>query len=562
MLLAGDAATTDIMDGVDTTWNRVPGGAAIGRMADDIIAHFKPDDPAASVPALLSLREQLASLPADPLVTEKRGELDRVLQACLGLSVETTLSRAEVIAGEALSLRHTVTIVAQVPVRWIAVRYPSLGSRLAVDAALAAGQPAVRDSAPILPPGTPPSQPYWLREPGTPGMFRVDDPALIGQPGNPPVFPVEYVFDVGGRTLVVPDEPVQLVAGAPEAQARRRLAVIPPVSLGFGAGVELFAPGGAKPTVVEVTAARDGAAGTLRLEAPAGWRVAPAAQSFHLAHAGDKAQLTFTVTAPDRPESAGIAAVAEVGGARCSTERELIDYAHLPLVLLQPPARFKAVSLDLVVPVRRVGYLPGAGDGVAEALTQMGCAVTPLTGADLTPEKLRGLDAVVIGVRAFNVRTDLAERLPGLFAYVEAGGTVIEQYNRPGRELKTTQLGPYPLSIEGPAPRLRVTDENAPVTFLAPGHPVLNTPNKISAADFAGWVQERGTYFPSSWDEAHYTAVLAMNDPGEAPLKGSLLVAPCGRGWFVYTGLVFFRQLPAGVPGAYRLFANLISLGK
>jgi hypothetical protein len=183
-----------------------------------------------------------------------------------------------------------------------------------------------------------------------------------------------------------------------------------------------------------------------------------------------------------------------------------------------------------------------------------------LTGADLTPEKLRGFDAVVIGVRAFNERTDLATNLPGLFAYAGNGGTVVAQYNRPNG-LKTTRLGPYDLSLAGQAPRQRVTDENSPVTFLAPEHAALTTPNRLTPEDFTGWVQERGAYFPSSWDE-HYTPLLAMNDPGEEPLKGGVLVARYGKGYFVYTGLAFFRQLPAGVPGAYRLFANLVSLGK
>jgi hypothetical protein len=187
--------------------------------------------------------------------------------------------------------------------------------------------------------------------------------------------------------------------------------------------------------------------------------------------------------------------------------------------------------------------------------------VKTLTGTDLTADKLRGLDAVVIGVRAFNERTDLAANFPGLLAYVEAGGTVIAQYNRPNG-LKASQLGPYKLSIQGPAPALRVTEEDAPVVFLAPDHAALTRPNRLGPADFVGWVQERGAYFPSSWDEERYVPVLAMNDPGEQPLKSSLLVAKHGKGFYVYTGLAFFRQLPAGVPGGYRLFANLLALGK
>jgi hypothetical protein len=219
------------------------------------------------------------------------------------------------------------------------------------------------------------------------------------------------------------------------------------------------------------------------------------------------------------------------------------------------------VALDISVRAKNVGYLPGAGDAVGDALEQLGCSVTTIASSDLTLEKLRRFDAVVLGVRAFNERPDLSDNLTGLLAYAEQGGTVIVQYNRPNG-LKDKALGPYPLSIQGGAPQLRVTNEKAPVTFLAADHPALTTPNKITGADFEGWFQERGAYFPSSWDEAHYTAVLAMGDPGEGPLKSSLLIANHGSGYFVYTGLSFFRQLPAGVPGAYRLFANLISLGK
>ena len=245
-----------------------------------------------------------------------------------------------------------------------------------------------------------------------------------------------------------------------------------------------------------------------------------------------------------------------MGDRTWNTGRVVIRHEHIPVQLLQPAARLKAVALDLAIKGRRVGYIPGAGDSVAEGLEEMGYEVTRLAGADLTPEKLAGLDAVVIGVRAYNVRDDLAAHLPALFAYVEGGGTVVAQYNRPNG-LKTNRLAPYDLRLSD----ARVTDENAPVTFLAPDHPVLTTPNKISEADMEGWVQERGIYFPTQWD-AHFTPILASGDPGETPLKGGLLVAKHGRGHFVYTGLVFFRQLPAGVPGAYRLFANLVSLGK
>jgi LmbE family N-acetylglucosaminyl deacetylase len=555
VLLAGDAATQDLLDGVDTTWNRVPGGAEIARSIDKVIATFNEHDAAAHVPALLAIRRQLAALPADPVVSDKREQLDRIIQACLGLEVDTVVDRAEVVPGETLKLRHTAVVRSRIPVRWTAVRYPSAHRAINKAVELRPNQPVVREASQVVPASTPPSQPYWLRTEGTAGLFDVDDPSLIGRAENPPVFRLEYVFDVDGQTLVLPGEPMPAAEPAKPA-LRRRLEVIAPVSLRFIAGVQLFAPGAARPVPVELTAARARAAGTVHLDAPAGWTVRPASQPFRLAAPGEHARFTFTVTAPAQLTVASLGASVEINGRRFNQQRVEIRYDHLPLQLLQPPAHAKAVSLELATRGRHVGYLPGAGDDVAAALQQMGYEVTPLTGADLTPERLRGLDAVVIGIRAFNVRTDLAERLPALFAYVEAGGTVVAQYNTLDN-LREGWLAPFHLRLS----RDRVTDEHAPVTILEAEHPVLTTPNRISAADFEGWVQERGLYFPDQWDE-RFTAILASGDPGETPLKGGLLVARHGKGYLVYTSLAWFRQLPEAVPGAYRLFANLVSLGK
>ncbi len=553
-LLAGEPTTKDILDGVDTTWGRYPGGATISRLTDEVVAKFNPQDAAASVPALLDLKKRLADLgTANPVVNEKRRELDRILQECLGLTVATTVPQAEVVAGETLHLHHTVTRLAgAVPVRWVAVRYPAIKAELPVGADVSANQSVSRDATEPLPAATPLSQPYWLREDHPPGMYRVDDPALIGRPENPPVFPVEQVFEVGGQTLVIADQPRQAAADSAGGEPRR-LDVIPPVSLKLGSEVVLFAPGAAHVVTVTVTSARPDAAGTLRLDAPSGWQVTPAIQSFQFASAGAQTNFQFTVTAPGRPTTAGITAQADVGGRRYDNARIVIHYPHIPLQLLQPPARLKAVCLDLAIRGRQVGYLPGAGDSVEAALKEMGYAVTTLTEADLTPERLKAFDAVVFGIRAFDTRKDLAACVPALFAYVEAGGNVVMQYNR----VNGLESAPLALRVS----QDRVTDEDAPVTFLAPAAPALNVPNKITTADFAGWVQERGVYFPNEWD-ARYTPILACSDPGEAPLKSGLLVAHYGRGNFVYTGLAFFRQLPAGVPGAYRLFANLVSLGK
>ena len=555
LVLDGEPATNDIMDGIDTTWSRIPGGAEIGKQAGEIIAQFDTNNPSASVEALLKLRKNLAALAGSPLVELKRKLLDKTLQECLGLSVSTTVPQAEVVPEEKLTLHSTATIQSQVPVAWLGNhRNSPPGQRLHP------GESAAQDLAVRLAENTPLSQPCWLREDPTVGMFRVDDPQLIGRPENPPALSITNVFQIGnedGQVLSVVTEPVQAGTESGNFEARRALKVIAPVSLRCEDEVKLFAPGASRDVTIEVTAARADLKGELSLDTPDGWKAAPAKREFSFASAGQRGKFSFTITAPPQAASAQITARAKIGDKIYDNQRVEISYPHIPMQLLQPPARIKVVSLALVIRGKKVGYVPGAGDSVADAIREMGYDVTPLGGDDLTTNRLKDFDAVVIGVRAFNVRTDLVARLPALFAYAEAGGNVIEQYNRPGRDLKTDQLAPYRLRLSNE----RVTDETAPVTFLAPNHPVLNTPNKITSADFDGWIQERGIYYPNEWDE-RFTPILACGDPGETPLKGGLLAAPYGKGHFVYTGLVFFRELPDGVPGAYRLFANLVSLGK
>ena len=264
-------ATNDILDGVDDTWNRVTGGAEIGKLADAVIAQFNPQDPAAGVPVLLQIKKLLAALPADdPVLNEKRQQLDRIIQECLGLTVETTIPNAEVVPGEPLKMHLAATVRSDiVPVRWVAARFPTIKAKFSIGAELAAFQSVSRDTGETLPADTQVSQPYWLREESDAGMFRVADPQLIGRPENPPVFPVEQIFEVGGQTVIIPDQPVQLTADRSKDETRD-LTVISPVSLKLGSEVSLFAPNATRPVAVEVTAARPDTAGTSAPER-AGW---------------------------------------------------------------------------------------------------------------------------------------------------------------------------------------------------------------------------------------------------------------------------------------------------
>jgi LmbE family N-acetylglucosaminyl deacetylase len=561
-LLAGDPASADIMDGIDTTWNRIAGGgAAIAKRMGETIDQFDPGNPAASVPALLDIKKLVdaiaATVPPNPIVTEKRHLLDRIIADCLGLTVETTVPNALVTPGETITLHSTARIRSSIPVRWTQTVFAKgTVDRDTMAISLKPNEAAVREATEVLRPGTPVSQPYWLQQEPAPGIFQVRDVTLIGQPDSPPAYPVQSTFEVGGQMIRLDGQPVQLVEGVPAPQQRRPLAVIAPVSFAFNFDVSLFKPGQTHAVTLELQAARPNTSGTIEFQAPAGWKVEPAAQAFKLDAAESTTKLSVAVTAPANPGLAKFTARAVVGGVAYSNQRQEIAYPHLPALLLQPAAEIKVLAVDVQHKGATIGYLAGAGDSVAGDLAQIGYDVRGLAGKDLTAEGLKGLDAVVIGVRAFNTRTDLAPGLQALFDYVAAGGTVVEQYNRPD-QLRNTTLAPYNIRLS----TLRVTDETAEVTFLAPDHPALTTPNKITAADFENWVQERNIYLPDQWD-GHFTPILGMADPGETPPNSSLLIAQHGKGFFVYTSLVFFRQLPVGNPGAYRLFANLVSLGK
>ena len=274
------------------------------------------------------------------------------------------------------------------------------------------------------------------------------------------------------------DHAVQVTADPAKGEIRRSLDVVAPVVLNVAREVELFTPGSKHSVEVEISAVRAGQKGTLSLGVPTGWQAQPTGQEFALNAVGDHARFAFDVTAPAQPGEASITAQATIGDHTYNTSRREIRYEHIPLQLLQPPARIKAVCLDLAIRGTRVGYLPGAGDRTVESLAAMGYKVTSLASEDLTPERLKAFDAVVVGVRAFNVRADTAAAVSALIAYAEAGGNVVVQYNTPN-ELKTTRLGPYDLELSRDLPHNRVTNEKAPVTLLAPDHPIFNVPNKI-----------------------------------------------------------------------------------
>ena len=554
--LDGEPFQSSPFDGIDTTWARVPGGAAVGAKITEAIATFRPADPAASVPALLQVRQALAQLPENPWVVEKRVALDQVIAASLGLHIEAVAARPSASPGQTLSLQLEAINPSNVDVKFRALTFPASGETISVAAALPANQSFKKTVTAKLPDTLPYSQPYWLRQPGTIGRFDVADQTLIGLPENPPAFPVDVMLEIDGQEIRFAIDPQHRKVDPVEGEVHQPLVIAPPVFANFANHVLVFGDSRVKSIPVRVTANADAFKGQLSLEAPGGWQVEPATIAVDLKKIGDEMTGMFTVKPPAASGEGTLRAVVSSDGKRYSLARQRVSYPHLGQITLMPAAEVKVVRADIRHKGELVGYLPGAGDDIPASLEQIGYTVKTLTDADLKAESLARFAAVVIGVRAYNMQDRMGVWLPELLAYVKQGGVVIAQYNTSG-DLKVENVGPFPLHIS----RERVTDELAEMRILAPQHPLVTTPNRIEKADFGGWVQERGLYFADTWDPA-WTPIFSANDPGEKPLDGGLLVARHGKGYFVYTGYAWFRQLPAGVPGAYRIFANMISLGK
>ncbi|MGA7274728.1 MAG: PIG-L family deacetylase [Candidatus Udaeobacter sp.] len=555
-LLEGEPMTSTLFDGVDTNWSRVANSEPVAAKIRQIISDFHPADPAASVAELLELRQALSELKTDDWVPEKKAELDQIIAACLGLHVEASTANATITPGQTADIKLEAINRCNIPVTLQEVQFPLSGDSTRIDAALPPNELVAKNVSCKLPENTPYSQPYWLREPGTEGTFSVDDQNLIGLPENPPHLPIEITLQVSGQELrYVVDtryRTVDPVAG----ELRQSLVIAPPVFTDFANPVLMFATNQPKPVSVRVVASTGPVKGQVKLSAPDGWHVDPVAVQIDLKGANAETVAAFTVKPPEQDSEGTLRAIASIGGREYSFGHVRISYPHIGVHILMPRAEVKVVRADIRKKGERIGYIPGAGDDVPESLQQIGYAVKMLTDGDITEKNLAQFSVVVLGIRAYNTDDRISTWLPELFAYVKNGGVAIAQYNTTA-DLKTKEIAPYPLEIS----RDRVTDENAEVRILAPNNPLVTTPNKITSKDFDGWVQERGLYFPDKWDAA-WTPILSCNDPKEKPLDGGLLIAKSGKGFFIYTSYSWFRQLPAGVPGAYRLFANMVSLGK
>ena len=552
----GDALKNkkSLFEGIDTTWNRVKGGKAIGELLTKIATEFNYNNPSASIPNLAKAYSMIQALDENHWGPLKSAEIKEIIVACSGLYLEAVAQNQEATPGSTIKLKLEAINRSATPMELLSVT--TLPNEINTTQNIELKNNILNNINLNLqlPESINYTQPYWLQENGTVGMYTVNNQENIGIPDI--IREVKVVFNMKMNGIEIPFERTVIYKYNDDVKGEvyNYLDIVPEVTTAILDKVLLFKDDKIKNVTIKIRAGKDSVKGKLQLDLPKNWSVEPKSIPFDITKKGTEQMVTFQITPPSKPEEGVVKSVVIIGDKRFDKEQIFINYDHITKQQVLKPAEAKLIKTDLKTNGERIAYIMGAGDEVPSSLRQLGYTVTLLKPEEITPEKLENFDVVITGVRAYNTINVLAFKQNILFDFVKSGKTMVVQYNTNG-DLVTENIAPYPLKLS----KDRVTEEDAEVRFLAPNHPVLNFPNKITPKDFEGWKQEQGLYYPNEFDKA-FTPILSSNDKGETPKNGALLIAPYGKGYYIYTGLSFFRELPEGVTGAYKLMSNIISL--
>lgn len=558
-LLYGDMPKdkSDIFEGINTSWSRVKGGDAIGNILVAVEENFDFVNPSKHLPELLEAHKLLVNIEDEHWKRIKLNELQELILEVCGLYLEASSAVANAVPGSSVKIniealnRSNITISFN-SVSLASESYPQDKLRLDNNEK----KSLVLDLK--IPEDQPYTSPYWLAEKGSLGMYNVNQPELIGSPETTRPFHAEFELEFNGYTMKISKPVIHRYSRPDKGELYVPFEIIPEATARFNDKVWIFADDSPRKIPVTITAHKSGLKGKVQLGHNKSWVVDKEFIEFEIANKGDEKTLIFTLTPPAQEDLCFITPIVHIEDKELDKELVEIDYDHIPTQTVLIPSEAKVVRLDIQKVGEHIGYIMGAGDDVPESLEQIGYTIHLIDPKEIESGSLDKYDAVVTGIRAYNVIEELKFKQRYLLEYVENGGNLVIQYNTAGRrDTAFKDLAPYPLEIS----RDRITNEDSEVKILARDHSAVNFPNTITDEDFEGWVQERGLYFPGEWDPK-FTPILQMNDKGESPTNGALLVAPYGEGNYIYTGISFFRELPAGVPGAYKLFANILSMGK
>ena len=544
----------NIFEGIDTTWNRIKGGAAIGELIQRTLKEYDFKNPALSISNLVKAYSMIQLLEDQHWKIIKIEELKKVIAACSGLYLEGVAENQTAIPNSTLNVkieainRSENSLVLKNIISMPEGKNTSFNSELKNNISLNTTLSIqLTDTVNY-------TNPYWLNEKGTVGMYRVDNQQNIGIPDV--IREVKLVFNIEINGITIPFERnvIYKYNDPTKGEIYNPLDIVPEITISIIDKVSLFNSGKSKTIGVKIKAGKEGENGILKLDLPSNWKVNPNEIAFALSKKGEEQILNFEVFPPKNADEITVKALAIVNGKSFDKEQININYEHISKQQILRNSEAKFIKLDIKTGKEKIAYIMGAGDEVPKSLIQMGYEVTEINPSEISKEKLANYDVLITGIRAYNTVKELKFKQEILLDFVKEGKTMIVQYNTTD-ELVTKNIAPFTIKIS----KDRVTEENAEVRFLAPEHPVLNYPNKITSKDFEGWKQEQGLYYPSEWDVA-FTPILSSNDKGETPKNGALLISKFGKGNYIYTGLSFFRELPEGVSGAYRLISNLISL--
>ncbi|MFD0861800.1 PIG-L family deacetylase [Sungkyunkwania multivorans] len=555
-LLKGDLPKDkdNIFDGINTTWTRVKGGKAIQMILKKVEDNFNFANPSIHIEELVRAYQLIGKLEDEHWKAIKSKEIKEIIAACAGLYLEASAADSFVSEGGSIEVNIEALNRSNANIQLLEVNFRGCPeNRLLFNQPLKDNQKFTTKKEVCVNPEWENTAPYWLQEKASLGMYAVRDKMLIGKPETPRALVADIKLKF--QNVVIPFErPVVYRYSKPDkGELYKPFEILPEVTASIKEKVIIFA-NGPREIPVTIKAGGEDIDGNIQLAHPKGWRISPKSIDFKTDQKGEEKTVVFTVTPPKDQSEGLISPIVKVGDRTYTKELVEIDYDHIPFQSVLLPSEAKVVRLDIQKSGEHIGYIVGAGDSVPESLKQIGYHVTIIDPKEIDETSLDKFDAVVLGIRAYNTVDELKFKQKYLLEYVKNGGTMITQYNTSRR---VDVMAPFELSLS----RDRVTDENADVRILAKDHSLVNFPNTITEKDFDGWVQERGLYFPNEWG-SEFTPILSTNDEGESPKNGSLLVAKYGEGHYIYTGLSFFRELPAGVPGAYKLFANMLSIGK
>lgn len=558
-LLKGDLPTTNnLFEGINTTWSRIEGGKAIGDILYKVEENFDFSNPSSHIPDLVQAYQLLQQVEDEHWKALKSEELKSLILECAGLYMEISAESGSTTAGDKAKLNVEVVNRSPQQVTLKQIQLVGTETKLSPNISLVNNKKENLSMDFPVPEDIANSGPYWLNEVGSLGMYTVHDQTMIGKAENPSAFHALFTLEFDGIEIGFLKPVIHRYSKPDKGELYEPFAVLPLATSKIDEEVLIFSDTDTRDVLVNVRAGKDSISGTVRLDHPEGWTISPKTIPFSISQKGQQQAVTFKVTPPLHDSEGKITSILTVAGQTLDKELVEITYEHIPKQSILLPSEAKVVRMNIQKSGEHIGYIMGAGDKVPESLKQIGYQVHTVDPNDIQNGSLDKYDAIVVGIRAYNVVDALKYKQQLLFEYVERGGNMIVQYNTAGRWSRQFEnIAPYELTLS----RDRVTDENANVSIIAKDHALVNFPNTITEGDFDGWVQERGLYFPNEWS-SEFTPVLSMTDEGETPKEGSLLVAPHGKGHYIYTGLSFFRELPAGVSGAYKLFANMLSIGK